>query len=172
MAHRGREEPEDVADRDDPPADPVAIAREIVLRQLTVRARTRSELEGALSRKRVPEDAAATVLDRFAELGLVDDEAFATQWTESAQRRQRSRAGVRQELRSKGVDADTVRTAVDSISDEDEYAAALALASKRAHATRGLEASVRHRRVLGALARRGFGSEVAHRAARAALDGE
>lgn len=169
MARRGRDEPQGLAERDDPPADPVAVAREIVLRRLALRDHTRAELEQALRGRGVPEDAVSRVLDRFAELRLVDDEAFATRWVEGAQRRQRSRMGLRQELTAKGVDADIVREAVAGVSDDDEYAAALALAQKRAATCAGLPGPVRYRRVLGALARRGFGSGIAHRAVRAAL---
>lgn len=169
MVRRAADEPSDRAERDDPAGDPAAIAREIVLRLLTLRARSRAELELALRRKAVPDEVARQVLDRFVELRLVDDQAFAGLWVEGAQRRQRSRAGLRQELREKGVDADLVRDAVASVSDDDEFAAALALARRRAASCRGVEAPVRYRRVLGALARRGFPSGVAHRAARAAL---
>lgn len=171
MVQRAAEEPEGLAPRDDPPADPVAVAREIALRQLTVRARSRAELQQALRGRGVPPEAIREVLDRFAEVGLVDDQAFASQWVEAGQRRQRSRAGLRHELRGKGVDADTVSEAVASVSDDDEYAAALALARKRAAGLASVEPAVRHRRVLGALARRGFASGVAHRAAREAVSG-
>src|SRR6185312_15430154 len=57
----------------EPDADPVAVAREICLRLLTERARTRQELAQALARKGVPADAAAAALDRFDEVGLIDD---------------------------------------------------------------------------------------------------
>lgn len=171
MVRRAAEEPEGLAARGDPAADPVAVAREIALRQLTVRARSRSELEGALRGRGVPDEAINSVLDRFTEVRLVDDAAFAAQWVEAGQRRQRSRAGLRHELRGKGVDADTVREAVASVSDDDEYAAALALARKRAAGLSGVEPPVRLRRVLGALARRGFPPGVAHRAAREAVGG-
>lgn len=149
----------------------MAVAREIVLRQLTLRARSRAELEAALRQRAVPDAVVREVLDRFAELGLVDDGAFAGQWVAGAQRRQRSRAGLRQELRAKGVAPDVVADAVGAVTDDAEFAAALALARKRAAAARGLEPPVRHRRVLGALARRGFSSGVAQRAAREALGG-
>lgn len=169
MARRGRDEPADLAERDDPAADLVAVAREIVLRSLTVRARSRAELVATLRKRGVPDAAASEVLERFAELRLVDDSAFAEQWVEGARRRQRSRAVLRQELRAKGLDPETVQEAVASVSDDDEFASALALARKRAAATAGLDAGVRYRRVAGALARRGFGPEVTRRAVREAL---
>ncbi len=147
----------------------MAVAREIVLRQLTVRARSRQELATALRTRGVPDEAAEQVLERFTELRLIDDEAFASQWVDSGKRRLRSRSAISQQLRTKGVDADTLAAAVSSVSDDEEYTAALTLARKRAAACRGVDAATRYRRVAGALARRGFGSSVTHRAVKEAL---
>lgn len=167
MARRRREEPDDLEPQ--PPADPIAVAREIVLRQLTMRARSEAELRTALRRRNVPDEVADEVLGRFSELGLVDDAAFAAQWVEGQQRRLRSRQVLRQELRTKGVDADVAAEALAAVTPEDEDAAALALARKRAAATRGLDRDTRYRRMIGALARRGFSSAVSHSAVREAL---
>lgn len=167
MARRPRSEPDDLEPQ--PPADAVAVAREIVLRQLTTRARTESELRTALARRHVPAEVADEVLARFGELGLVDDSAFAAQWVEGQQRRLRSRQGLRDELRTKGVDADVAAEALDAVTPEAEYAAALALARKRAAATRSLDRDTRYRRMAGALARRGFSGGVTHRAVREAI---
>ena len=62
MARRGRDEPADLAERDDPAADPVAVAREIVLRSLTVRARSRAELVETLRKRGVPDAAASACM--------------------------------------------------------------------------------------------------------------
>src|SRR5580765_8358900 len=64
-------------------AEPIAVAKEICLRLLTERARSRHELATALRRKGVPDDAARAVLDRFGEVGLIDDATFAEQWVHS-----------------------------------------------------------------------------------------
>ncbi|MFV0451095.1 MAG: regulatory protein RecX [Propioniciclava sp.] len=154
---------------DDAHADPVGVARDIVLRQLTARARTRSELEQALARKGVPEDVADEVLDRFTELRLIDDVGYAAAWVEGQQRRMTSRRALRQELGRKGVEAEVIDEALEGVDDETEFAAALALAEKRARATRGLERQVRYRRMAGALARKGFSGAITHRAVQAAL---
>ena len=80
------------------------IARTIALRKLTAQARTRHELAVALRARNVPEDAAAEVLDRLGEVGLVDDAAFADEWVSSRQqRRHLSRSALRQELQRKGI---------------------------------------------------------------------
>lgn len=146
-----------------PPADPVAVAREIALRQLTTRARSRAELQKALDGKGVPAEAASEVLDRLTEVGLVDDAGFAEQWAQSRQRSGRSTRVIRQELRTKGLDAYAIDDALGGLSTESDYEAALALARKKAPAMASLAREVRYRRLAGALARRGFPSGVVHR---------
>src|SRR5690242_5697740 len=82
-------------------------ARDLCLRLLTARARTRAELEGQLAKRGYPDEVAGTVLDRLACAGLVDDADFAEQWVRS--RRANAGKGKRAlaaELRTKGVDND------------------------------------------------------------------
>lgn len=152
------EAPGDPLDSD---ADPEDVARTIALRKLTGQARTRRELDQAMQKKNVPDEVAATVLDRLEEVGLIDDEAFAQSWVESRQqRRYMSRSALRRELQSKGVDRDHVDAAVATVDADDELSAARALAAKKAAATRRLDPLVRQRRLAGVLARRGFGSGI------------
>src|SRR5215207_4029694 len=88
---------------DEPDADPEAIAHGIALRNLSVSARSRSELESVLARRRVPVDAGSRVLDRLQQAGLIDDQRFARDWVESRQaRRQLSRSALQHELQAKG----------------------------------------------------------------------
>ena len=82
----------------------MAVAREICLRLLTERARTRQELAQALRKRGVPDEAAGMVLERFDEVGLIDDAAFAGQWVRSRHtRRGLARRAIAVELRRKGV---------------------------------------------------------------------
>ncbi|GAB3713654.1 regulatory protein RecX [Mariniluteicoccus flavus] len=141
-----------------PEADPEEVARQIVLRQLTMQARTRHELAETLRRKGVPGEAAERVLDRMDEVGLVDDARFAASWVESRQqRRHLSRRALRQELGRKGVDRDVIDEAMAEVGSDDEREAALALAEKKLRSMGGLDPVVQRRRLAGALARKGFG---------------
>ena len=78
----GRAGPRQAADPE-PEADPEAVARQICLRMLTTAPRTQAQLATALRRRGVPEDAAAAVLARFAEVKLIDDAMFARAWVDS-----------------------------------------------------------------------------------------
>jgi regulatory protein len=145
-----------------PEADPASVARGIALRQLAVAPRTRAQLAQALARRGVPDDVAAAVLDRFEDVDLIDDEEFARQWVESRHTgKGLSRRALSHELRLKGIDDDTVRTAVDSIGAEQELEAARDLVRRRLPGMRGDDPVRRSRRLAGMLARKGYGSSVA-----------
>jgi regulatory protein len=146
-------------------ADPEAVARAIVLRKLTVQDRTRAELATVLRNRRVPVDVAEAVLERMAEVGLVDDAAFAQRWVRDRhQRRHLSRAALMRELATKGVSPGDAGAAVAAVDDQDELDAARSLAKKKSAAMSGLDREVRYRRLAGALARRGFSAGVAAKA--------
>ena len=84
-------------------------ARALCLRLLTARARTRAELAGQLTKRGYPDDVSTRVLDRLADVGLVDDVDFAEQWVHS--RRVNAGKGKRAlaaELHTKGVDNDVI----------------------------------------------------------------
>lgn len=142
-----------------PHADPENVARNIALNKLNTQARTRHELEQALAERDVPDEVADRVLDRIQEVGLIDDSAFAAGWVESRQsRRHLSKGALRRELGKKGVPRDDIDVALESVEPEDEFAAALALATKRQPALARFPHEVQYRRLAGQLARRGFGS--------------
>jgi regulatory protein len=151
-------------------ADPEAVARKILLDTLTGQARTRQELADKLAERGVPDDLASDLLDRFTEVGLVDDAAFARQWVES---RHRSRGlapmALKQELRRKGVAEDDVAEALDQIDESDQRAAARALVDKKMRSMRGLDPQVATRRLAGLLARKGYSSAIAFSVVREAL---
>jgi len=137
-----------------------AVAREIALRQLTVRARSRAELARALKRKGTPDDVATIVLDRLQEVGLVDDEAFARDWLAAGDRRRRSRSALLAELAEKGVAREVVDAVVAELDSDRDYLVARSYAESRVGGLTRVEPSARYRRLAGALARRGFAAGV------------
>src|SRR6202022_4828414 len=92
------------------------LARTLCLRLLTARARTRAELAGQLARRRYPDDVSTRVLDRLADVGLIDDAGFAEQWVHS--RRANAAKGKRAlaaELHTKGIDNDVITSVLGGI---------------------------------------------------------
>jgi regulatory protein len=134
------------------------------------RACTRAELAKALRKRGVPGESAERVLDRFAELELIDDAALADGYA-LAQHRERGLAGraVAMKLRQRGVDDDAVRAAVGQIDRESEVAAATALVERRLRSLRRLPEPVQARRLVGLLARKGYAPGLAHTVVREAL---
>jgi regulatory protein len=145
-----------------PDADPEQVARTILLDQLTGRARSRKELSDKLRSKDVPEELATRLLDRFEEVGLVDDEAFARTWVGQRQAgKGLARRALAQELRRKGVDDETAKVALDEVEPEQEEAAARQLVRKKLRSLQRVDDTTATRRLVGMLARKGYGSGLA-----------
>ena len=158
---------------EDPLGDPESVARAICLRLLTGQPRTRAELAAALARRGVPDEAAEAVLGRFAEVGLIDDRAFAAAWVGSRHAgRGLARRALAAELRRRGVDQATVGEAVATLDPATEERTANELVGRRLSATRRLDATVRVRRLVGMLARKGYPPALAVRVVRAQLGEE
>lgn len=150
---------------------PEEAARQICLRLLTAGPRTRAQLAAALRRRRVPDDVAEAVLGRFAEVGLIDDAAFARAWVETRHHgRGLARRALSAELRQRGVAAEEVRAAVGMLGPQDEIATARQLVAKRVAATRGRPLPARVRHLVGVLARKGYSAGLSYQVVREALE--
>ena len=156
-----------------PDADPEAVARQICLRMLTAAPRTQAQLASALRRRGVPEDAAAAVLARFAEVKLIDDAMFARAWVDS-RHHGRGLAGraLGAELRQRGVTRDDIQAALSELSPDIELQTARDLVARRLPGTAGMPAPARMRRLVGVLARKGYSAGLAYRVVREALEAE
>ena len=151
----------------DADADPESVARSIALRMLERQPRTRAELARGMARRGVPEDAATAGLERFTEVGLIDDQAFASAWVDSRHAgRALGRRALSAELRRRGVEDDTIKVAVETVTDEDEEAAARALATRKLATMGRLPKDTQTRRLVGMLARKGFSHGLAMRVIR------
>ncbi len=140
-----------------PEPDQESVARKILLDQLTGQARTRRELADKLAKKGVPDELAARLLDRFEEVGLVDDAAFARSWVSARQSgRGLATRALAQELRRKGINDEVAREALDEIDSSDEEEAARALVRKKLRSMANLDRTVATRRLVGMLARKGY----------------
>jgi regulatory protein len=117
-----------------------------------------------MARRGVPQDVADSVLERFADVGLIDDTAFAQAWVDSRHHgRGLGRRALAAELRRKGVDDETAAEALASVSTDDEVAAARALVRRRLPSMASLPSDVATRRLVAMLGRKGFGASLAYR---------
>jgi len=143
--------------------------RRVLLRRVDRWARA-AEAEGhedVARRAAAAKAAAAEVAKRMVAQGAVDDAAFAESRARRLQRSGRSRRATLAHLREKGVDAETAAAALPE-GEAAELDAALAFCRRRRIGPFAAgEASPEARlKALGALARAGFGRDVAGRALR------
>ncbi|WP_422770725.1 regulatory protein RecX [Plantactinospora sp. WMMC1484] len=151
------------------PHDEAERAREICLRQLAVRPRTRAELATALARHGISPEVVEQVLDRYDEVGIVDDAAFARAWVSSRhQGRGLARRALANELRQRGVEAGIATEALGELDDTTEAETARLLVDRKLRSATGSPEAV-FRRLVAMLARKGYPAGVAIRAVKEAL---
>jgi regulatory protein len=156
------------AERRQPPAIP---ALDAGLRYLGRRAHSRTELRRKLERKGYGSTEIDATMERLAELGYLDDAAFARGLVRrrSAGRGPRALAA---ELAAKGIDRPGIAAALATNDATDQLEAATRLA-ERLYADKPLPGYRETLNRIGAkLVRRGFSMEVARAACRAVLTGD
>ena len=155
--------------RSSTPREESELAREICLRQLAVRPRTRAELAKALARKAISDEVITEVLDRYDEVGIIDDAAFARAWVSTRHHgRGLARRALADELRHRGVDADVASEALETLDEDDEAATARALVERKLRTVTGTPEAI-FRKLAGMLARKGYPAGVAFRVVKEAL---
>lgn len=143
-----------------------ARAKEILLRQLTAAARSRAQLAQKLAEKEISEETATRILDRYEDLGLIDDAEYAAMYVRSrSASRKLARPALRRELAQKGIDPETAQRALSQRTEEDEREDARALVRRRLRPERDLADPAQRekalRRLVAMLARRGYAPGVA-----------
>ena len=102
-------------------------------------------------------EVSAQVLDRFEEVGLIDDASYARMWVESRHRgKALARSVLKQELRQRGVDAEFIDDAIEHIDDDAEYQRAREFAERKARVKPGEDLAKAMSRLAGQLARKGY----------------
>jgi regulatory protein len=142
-------------------------AKQVLLRRLSNAPRTRKELAKDLKDKDISDEVANVALDRFEEVGLINDQALASNYVSSQhERKGLGKNALRQQLRAKGVSDDVALEAISQISDDQEFQAAFALACKKIRSLQKDDAKTQLRKIVGVLARKGYSSNLAFRVAK------
>jgi regulatory protein len=143
------------------------VAKQVLLRRLSHAPRTRKELAKDLKDKDISDEVANVALDRFEEVGLINDQALASNYVSSQhERKGLGKNALRQQLRAKGVSDDVALEAISQISDDQEFQAAFALACKKIRSLQRDDAKTQLRKIVGVLARKGYSSNLAFRVAK------
>ena len=142
-------------------------AKQVLLRRLSNAPRTRKELAKDLKDKDISDEVANVALDRFEEVGLINDQDLASNYVSSQhERKGLGKNALRQQLRAKGVSDDVALEAISQISDDQEFQAAFALACKKIRSLQRDDAKTQVRKIVGVLARKGYSSNLAFRVAK------
>lgn len=125
---------------------------------LSYRPRSESEIRQNLRKHEYPDEVIDQTLTRLRQDGLANDDQFARAWVENRSAfRPRSRRLMAMELRQKGLDQESVASAVEEVDDE---ALAYEAAQKRAPRFKDLEWTGFRKKLSEFLARRGFSYSV------------
>lgn len=155
----------------DPEPDPESVARAILLRQLAAAPRSRQQLAEKLAERGVADDLAGRLLDRFTEVGLIDDAQYAAMLVRSRHAsRGLARRALAVELRRKGVGDEDAATALDQVDDAAEEEAARELLRRRFGSATHLDPQVLARRAMAMLGRKGYPPGLSARLVREMVD--
>lgn len=165
--------------------DDPAVVLEAAARFLEVRSRSVSEVRRRLGGAGYRAELVDGAIARMTELGMLDDEAFARTWVESRDRaRPRGERAIREELRLKGIERETVELVLAERRDRaiaageagggeddgqpasaDRTAAERLLAKNARALARVTDPRQRRQRAYALLARHGFDPEICREAA-------
>ena len=142
-------------------------ARNVLLHQLARGAKSKHQLRKILEQREIPSEIAERVLERFDEVGLIDDEAFAETIVNSRLNfKGLAKSSIKRELAEKGVESFIVEAATAEITSETEFEVAKNLAAKRYRQVAHLDKASRDRRLAGYLGRKGYSSNIVFAAIR------
>jgi regulatory protein len=186
--HRRRELPAEKRERLSKVDDPEVVL-EAALRFLETRSRSTAEVRRRLTQAGYRVELVQAAVDQLAELGMLDDEAFALMWVESRDRASpRGEHALMLELRQKGIEPTVIAATLrgrreaatqwrDAAADgvpatdhdaptPDEAGARRLLARHARTLERVADRRLRRQRAYMLLARKGFGPDVASAIAR------
>lgn len=145
------------------------LGAESLVRKLRTRSLSISEARQVLRGHHLDAAQIDDVIDDFCRRGYLDDAMLANQLVESGtQRKGQGRVALSRALAQRGIPRDVIDAALDELPDDDAERA-LDFARTKARALSRLDGDTALRRLMGQLARRGYGGSVAMTAAKAAL---
>lgn len=144
-------------------------AEEVLVRKLRARSLSVSEARQVLRGQDLDGAGIDDVIDRFCERGYLDDALLAEHLVISGiERKGQGRVALSRALSQRGIPRDVIDVALGDLPDDDAERA-LEFARTKARSLSRLDFDTALRRLMGQLARRGYGGSVAMTAARTAL---
>jgi regulatory protein len=141
--------------------------RQALLRLIERSGKSSGQLRIQLLEKEFPAPIVDQIIDRFIEVGLIDDLALARSFAEVAvSRKAKAKSVIARELRAKNFPQEAIDAAIAEIDSDSELEAAKGLAESRMRQLQKLEPEVRTRRLASFLMRKGYSSSVVWAAVR------
>jgi len=141
--------------------------RQALLKLIERSSKSSGALRKLLAEKDLPAQVIDQMIDRFIEVGLIDDYALARDFTELAvSRKSKAKSVIARELRAKSFPQEAIDAAIADIDVESELEAAKKLAESRIRQLMKLDPDVRTRRLSSFLMRKGYSSSVVWAATR------
>ena len=141
--------------------------RKALLKLLERSSKSSGQLRTLLLEKEFPVQLVDQMIDRFIEVGLIDDLSLAKDFTEVAvTRKSKAKSVIARELRAKHFPQEAIDAAISEIDSDSELEAAKKLADTRFRQLLKLEPEVRTRRLSSYLMRKGYSSSVVWAAVR------
>src|SRR5699024_1013431 len=124
-----------------------------------------------LLKREISSEIADEVLDRYEEVGLIDDAEYARMLVRTCYREKgQARRAIAQELRRKGLSDAHSASALEQIDDSDESQRAQELVEKRVRSLGNVSRDRAVQRLMGYLGRRGYSTAVALSVIHSVLD--
>ncbi len=158
------------AEHDSDPHRVRDVGAESLVRKLRARSLSISEARQILRGHALDALQIDDVIDEFCDRGYLDDAVLADQLvTSGIERKGQGRVALARALAQRGIPRDVINVAMEDLPDDDAERA-LEFARTKARALSRLDFDTALRRLIGQLARRGYGGSVAMSAAKTALN--
>ncbi len=131
------------------------------VKYLTIRARSRKEVETKLRLFGYPDDTVNMVLYKLEKTGVLNDSNFARQWTQARCEKGLGKKNIARDLHQKGISPETAQMALHDVDEEKQLEKAKELVVKWLPRYRGEESFDAARKLVQALIRRGYDWEIA-----------
>lgn len=151
-------------------SEKVDAAKDTILNILSMVAKSRKQLFDRLLEKGYTEDTANLALDRLAEVGVVDDNAFASQWAQSRHNGSGlAPYAIKRELILKGIDEDIIENILSDFTDAQLEDKAFQIARIKARTVSG-DKNAKIKKIASAVARKGYSSALSFKVAKEVLE--
>jgi SOS response regulatory protein OraA/RecX len=131
------------------------------VKYLSVRARSRKEVEIKLNMYGYPDETVIMVLYKLEKTGILNDSEFAQQWTQARSEKGLGIRNIERDLRQKGISRETAEMALADVDEAQQLEKAKQLVEKWLPRYRKEESRDAARKLMQALIRRGYAWEIA-----------